>query len=379
MCYIRTRRRTKNTVTFYFNKNAVIQAARHTSRSQTLLLFAGEDSAEELDGLLATIRGLNTSCFGAIFPEIMSGRETSSSGYVISHLDCIAPPILIKSIDERNVRFESIFAAQQQQQGTVLIFADADCGELTYFLNRLHHTFGNGWQYLGAGAGSYERGCLPCVFTAEEGLQENAVVLGAVGGDCCVNARHGWKRSVGPFVATKTEKNIVHELNWEPDFDVYRRLITELSGRVISSDDLRDVGIAYPFGIIKEGTEELIRLPIAVTPEGGLVVIGGVPPNAVLHISAGKPRDLISAASAAAESCSRQLGTTAQHKFVFDCMSRRQFLGAEFAKELAALEFGLSNLGDVDLIGAMARGEIASVGGGFPEWLNNTTVVGAFA
>ena len=52
----------------------------------------------------------------------------------------------------------------------------------------------------------------------------------------------------GPFIATKTNANIVEEINWKPAFEVYRELVEADSGASFDSQDFFDIAKDTPLG-----------------------------------------------------------------------------------------------------------------------------------
>ncbi|MEO1574227.1 MAG: FIST C-terminal domain-containing protein, partial [Pseudomonadota bacterium] len=277
----------------------MIEAAHRTGADQTLLLFAGQNSLPEVAPLLATLRDLGVACLGAVFPEVLSGRRRSRSGFVTASLDSCARPVLLQDGDlsELTSVHSTVLSDRRHGDVTLMALADADHLDVARTMKRLHRQFGNRCRYLGGGGGTYGETPTPCVFTAEHGCRAGALALGFIRGASAVHAGHGWQRAIGPVVATRTVNSVIAELNWRPAYDVYRQLIRQTTGDTIERMSFSDVGLKYPLGMIKEDSEDLVRVPLRVTEAGGLVVIGDVPAHSVLHIMSGRPDDLISAAA----------------------------------------------------------------------------------
>ncbi|MDI6735053.1 MAG: FIST C-terminal domain-containing protein [bacterium] len=135
-----------------------------------------------------------------------------------------------------------------------------------------------------------------------------------------------------------------------------------------------DVTMRYPFGIYKEGAEDIVRDPIMANEKDELICVGEVPENSLLNILKGEPNSLIQAAGQAAkEVCTKEIHCS----LVADCVSRTLFLGEDFARELAAVKENLVVTGNqVIPAGMLTLGEIASYGETFLEFFNKTIVVG---
>ena len=365
----------------FLEADDVMQIARATGPAQTLLLFAGHASQAEVAPLLRDIRCLGVHCLGAVFPQVIAGKQRSDSGFVAASLDSFAPPVLLQGGDLRALSASPGAASSRLEceETTMMVLADADRLDVATLMKRLHRHFGNRYRYLGGGAGTRDGASVPCVFTAEHGLHDSAMALGFFRGPSAVHAGHGWRRAIGPVVATKTSNDTIVELNWRPAYQVYRELIRQSTGTQISDLPFGEVGLKYPLGMIKEDIEDLVRVPLRVTADGGLVVIGGVPAHSVLHILSGVAGDLLAAAARSARQCATSLGGAARHKVIFDCVTRPDFLKEQYATELHSIRDGLLQAGSGEPIGVLARGEVCGMAGGMPEWLNKTTVIGAFA
>jgi hypothetical protein len=246
------------------------------------------------------------------------------------------------------------------------------------FLHELFQQYGGMVSYVGGGAGVPEFTAEPCVFTAE-GFVGEAAVVAFLPRRCSLGVRHGWEPILGPFVATRTRGNVIVELNWAPAIDVYHSAIAQDLGAELARDRLPSLLPAYPFGVQRAGTECVVRDPLRIDAEGGLVCAGEVPENAVLHVLRGRPRTLVTAAGrAAAEAARRAAGAEPSRAFVFDCMSREGFLGERYGEEIVAVSRRLRRVRGrlPELTGVLSLGEVASSGEGILEFLNKTTVVG---
>ena len=229
---------------------------------------------------------------------------------------------------------------------------------------------------LAGGAGSIDPEPPPCVFTNSEGIKSSAAVIIFMEGQSNIGARHGFSRIIGPFIATKSDGNRLKEIDWRPAMEVYSEVIGATVNKSVTEESLRTIGAANPFGMLKQGAEDIVRVPLATDDDGALFVVGGIPQNSVIHILDGDADEIVVAASETAEGCAKNLGRQANLKLVFDCVSRRTFLDSNFNSELKAIKDGLDPLGDSPVFGVLSRGEIATTTGGRPNYLNKATVIG---
>jgi hypothetical protein len=213
----------------------------------------------------------------------------------------------------------------------------------------------------------------PCLFT-NEGMLEDAAILLQLARPNGVGVAHGWQVISEPMKVTRATYTTIEELNYEPAFAVYQRIVGERAGVAITPESFFQDAMAFPFGIRKIDTEVVVRDPLLRTADGGLVCVGEVPEGSFVHILQGIPTRLVDAAREAGALAAQDLGDRSpQLRLVVDCISRALFQGEQFSHELDALDDGLP------MIGALTLGEIANSGRDFLELYNKTVVVGLFA
>ena len=66
----------------------------------------------------------------------------------------------------------------------------------------------------------------PCLFT-NQGLIQDAAVLGLLNIESGIGVSHGWERISGPYRVTEVDRNVIKSLDWEPAFDVYRQVVVK--------------------------------------------------------------------------------------------------------------------------------------------------------
>jgi hypothetical protein len=262
---------------------------------------------------------------------------------------------------------------------TALLLVDGLTPNISHFLRSVYHQLGNRVSYWGGGAGSLSLQPRPCLFT-REGIHQGAAIIALSPLPSRLGVRHGWRELKGPFVATRSDRNAIIQLNWRNAFDVYRSTVEADAGVTITPDNFFRVASGYPFGIRKEGQEVLVRDPVAVGPGGRLICVGDVPENAALSILKGEPRQLVSAAGQAAREALLDGATEAarpiRHCLLADCASRSLFLGERFSEELDEIADGLGGSAEgCHPVGMLTLGEISSHGEGYLEFFNKTSVV----
>lgn len=204
------------------------------------------------------------------------------------------------------------------------------------------------------------------------GLYQNAAIGCLLDQRVRLGIRHGWKRLAGPFIVTGTEGNELRKLNWQPAMEVYREVVEADAGIKLEQANFFEHAKGYPFGMIREQEEDIVRDPIAVKDDGTLVCVGEVPENSVVYILKGENEQLVEAARQAYEDCQgKGAGINESPLLVVDCISRTLFLEDDFYRELNELQ-------QTNTIptGVLSLGEIASFGAGALEFFNKTIVLG---
>ncbi|MBU0567834.1 FIST C-terminal domain-containing protein [bacterium] len=343
-----------------------------------VLIVLGEKNKPDI---LKMISGLNQSkvnFFGGIFPGVIYDDKRYEEGAVITVLPGLEPPHLIRGLSTGKIELpdcEKKFCDSDKKY-TAIILIDGLTSNISLFLSNIFNRLGNSVNYFGGGAGSLSLKQEPCLFT-KDGFFQDAAVVTFIKLQSCLGVRHGWEKIMGPIVATKTDKNIVVELNWENAFSVYQKTIEADSGKKLSRENFFSISKGYPFGMHKEGAEDVVRDPIAVQEKGELICVGEIPENTVLNILKGKRSSLISAAGQAADDCQEAKGKKIEKTLIADCISRVLFLEEDFDREVALVKERIASINKESILeGLLSLGEISSYGEGLLEFFNKTTVVG---
>ena len=181
-----------------------------------------------------------------------------------------------------------------------------------------------------------------------------------------------------PVLQIDLDGNIIKEINWKNPFEVYKEIVEAHSGRQFTDDNFFDIAKGYPFGILKEDAECIVRDPLMVNENNELVCVGEVNDNMLVDILNGNTTSLIEAARHATSDSVNQ-ASAPKKALIIDCISRILFLEEDFDRELTAITSTIHNaFPEVSIGGALTLGEISSYGEGFLEFYNKTTVVGLF-
>ena len=356
---------------------SVISEMQFKENEACVLLF-GEDSKINIEQLIYQLNEAGITFFGGVFPGIIHGETNYKVGCIIKKLPIHAKPIMVHGLNTKDIQVPNFLKEDSPDKLTLLTFVDGLTSNISNYLKNLYFTYGNRANFLGGGAGSLTLVQKPCVFS-NEGFFKDAAVICPISLDISLGVQHGWKKLKGPFVATKTKKNVIQELNWTKGFDVYKEIVEEDSENTFNDENFFDIAKGYPFGIIRENGEDIVRDPIAHGPNGELICVGEVPENSVLYIMKGENSSLINSAQLAVEESISNVKVEIQHTFIVDCISRTLFLEENFSKELEAISKHLDNENSEAIPqGILSLGEISSSGKGLLEFYNKTLVIGAF-
>jgi len=313
--------------------------------------------------------------FGGIFPRIIHGNELLERGSLVVGLPDPPRMVYLPNLSDPEADFEEQLdqlVTDTFRDRTMMLFVDGFAQRIGSFIEALFNVFGLELNYIGGGAGSLSMKRTPCLITGD-GLKSDGAMLALLETASGVGVSHGWGALTGPFRVTESDRNVIRSLEWRPAFDVYHEAVSRHAGRSFTAADYFDVAKAYPFGIARMGTEQIVRDPLGVGENGELVCVGEVPEGSFVSILHGDEQSLLCAAARALELGKAALpaGSTEGIRIAMDCISRVLFLDRQYGRELAVL-----NEGHPRLVGACTIGEIANCGDEYLEFYNKTAVVG---
>ncbi len=348
--------------------------------SVVLLLFSEQD-VPDIPELIAALNTRNIPFLGGVFPGLLYGNQRVMEGCILKNFKTLLPPFCVTGIASSQLDGLPPFGSVDlEHKGTALVLFDGLSPNLYCFLEELNDLLGKQCDFIGGGAGSISLRQQACVFN-NEGFFEDAALVCVIDNQVSIGVRHGWEHLAGPLVATHTEGNTILQLNWQKAIEVYSDLVEQDCGLRLTQDNFAGIAQGYPFGILREKADDIVRDPLAMLDNGAIVCIGEVPPNTVLHILKGCKTTLLEAAKKAVLDCSANLDPKVPTKgtFVVDCITRTLFLDQEFSQEIALIHQGVRIEHDEqEPFGILSLGELASYGAGLLELFNKTIVIGRF-
>ncbi|MDO8771002.1 MAG: FIST N-terminal domain-containing protein [Burkholderiaceae bacterium] len=352
---------------------AAIAEIASTPGVKGIMALACESHGTVPDSFDAFLRNLSVPIFGGVFPGLIANSEHLEHGNIVlglrSALDVyVVPSLSDAALDYDEWLAKAIPSNTMPEAKTMFVFVDGLAPRIGALIDSLFNTFGLQGNFIGGGAGSLITPNLRCLITAQ-GVIRDAAVLAIPKLYSQVSVAHGWLPIAGPFEVTGSENNVILTLDWEPALDVYRRALEVTAGFTF---DFAAVAQAHPFGIARLNKEFVVRDPIAVRHDGGLICVGDVPRGSLVHIMNGNVNSLL-AAAAQVRTIADANATAASPSSVdiaIDCISRTLFLGEKISSELYSLHHTAC-----PLIGAFTLGEIANSGHEYLEFHNKTVVI----
>lgn len=341
------------------------------------LIMLADKHIPQLQNIVSLLNQANLRFFGATFPGLIRGKRMLYEGALARKVRCLAPPAIIllpapsDEIDLHLPAYDTVPASG----ATCLTFIDCLSTGIDDFLSQVYNRFNKRCSYFGAGAGNSELAPEHSVFD-NTGCHKNSAVVAIINNASDCVARHGWKRHSGPFVASRTTNNIVHELDWEDAEIVYREALPIKLKSTPPDRFYKDVTPRFPFAVEYPGDEDVVRDPIKLCGNGDVMFLSDIPQGGLLYLVEGTPEHLINAARSAVADAMQKKSSSI---LVCDCLSRTVALDSQFPAELRAISDQVASIQkDITVEGIVALGEIACNGDRPTNFYNKTFGICSF-
>jgi hypothetical protein len=200
-------------------------------------------------------------------------------------------------------------------------------------------------------------------FCGSEVLQAGIVAV-AIGSDAPigVGVSHGWRKVGEPMVVTRSAENQVYLLDDRPALDVYLERFNAPDDVCTDAEAFTRFALTHPLGLSRRSGEEVRFIRGADFEERSIACIAQVPQGGVTWIMEGDGKSVIEATDSACAGALAMLENGHPIGFLaFDCIARREVLGAEGIKR------EVSRIGDsaggAPVAGFYTLGEIARTHG----------------
>jgi len=360
--------------------DAVITEWRKASKDFHILALLPEAESPSVALLQAVCREAAVPLAGAVFPELINGSELVRSGAILLRVDAAPPPLLVEGvaepaemqrIAERLARYVEGNLDENREASLFCIF-DALTPNIGTHLDAWYLRLADRVSYFGVNAGNERFVSGPCVFDNDRFVAD-AVLLQLLPDHPGAWLEHGYAVPDQFTTATSTQGNRIAQIDWRPALEVYRELMQLQYGVAIDRENFYTYAVHFPFGILRADGEVLVRIPVALDDNGGIICVGEIPANSVLALLDARAAST-QAAAALAQGLTDLCGSLqGKDLLLFYCAGRRMHMGEGMVAELDAIA---RHTATGRLLGALSLGEIGgSRAGGYPLF-HNATLVG---
>ncbi len=353
----------------------VEQIEKHRPSSKKgLVMFIGEHCTISIPLLIKRLQYLNCPFVGLIVPGVLDKDGVYDDAIIVKYFEFSQPPILVKNISNTPINLST---SPFSSSDTLLTFIDGYTERIGKILFDMYNNLSYDHSIVGSAVGSIESKNRKCIFT-NDGYFEDAALIVPISASCKAIAKHGFQKAFGPLIATKTKGKTIQQLNWESALPIYKQAVEQLTGIYLSKEELFNISWAYPIGIYKEDSENIVR---DISSSSNLDAINAhveISDDTVLYVMNHSEQNLIQAAKNATQTSIAGIDKSRIEDFiVFDCISRYQILSEKFNQALKVIEESLHPSFD-NFEGVLSLGEINSYDNSLFEFYNKTIVAASF-
>ena len=252
----------------------------------------------------------------------------------------------------------------------VMVFADGTLINGSELVDGLNAALGTAISVTGGLAADGERFERTLIGLNSMPSEGQAIAIGFYGDRLRIgfSAGSGWDPLGPERKVTRSERNVIYELDGKPALDLYSRYLAE------SAEELPGAAVRYPLAL-KTGDDGdcLVRSLLFIDEEEqGLVLAGNIPNGATTRFMRGHIEHLIDGAVDAAHgSLVRSSGVRPEFSLMISSVGRKAIMGDLLHEEV---ENAVSALGNPFNVGFYGYGEICPAGKSTAAQLHNQTV-----
>ena len=344
-------------ITYYADLNNI----KTTEGLSSLYLVTEDISIEKLRSIE------NEEFFGAVVPHIIADGVLYESG--ILHLRFMKNDLVsFHMLDMHNTH-----NLQFKNNATLLMFSDSLSQSFEPFISSLNNTI-DSQVLFGSGVGNKTFSPIDTLFDSSNSYKDHSLIV-EINLAIDIGVKHGWEPVYGPLVVTKSENNTIYELNNEPAFDVYTKILNDLTGKELNAENFFDITKSYPFGILSYTQNEFIIRDPLQSVDDALLMVSSIEENETIYIMKGEHSGLINAASTNAKNTISK--DTQDINLLFDCISRVLYMDNDFSKEIEAISNELPS--GSSIYGVTSIGEITNNGFNEIKIFNKTNLIGSIS
>ena len=159
------------------------------------------------------------------------------------------------------------------------------------------------------------------VFSKGNGFSQHGIIFLMLGGEnfhAYSTFIAGWKPLKRRFRITKADKEVLHELDGKPAFEVYKRYLN-----IEKNDNFFSNTLEFPLFLERDGVN-ILRCPLSVNDDNSLVMSSDMEENAYVKIAYGDPDTILNSIRQDGQNIADFQPEVIQ---TFSCAARRAFWG----------------------------------------------------
>jgi len=347
---------------------------REQPETKTILLLAAEKNSISDQQYCEIFKSYPVKILGGIFPKVLYSDLILEQGHVIVGLEYEMKHYLIEGLNDIDTDLEkslSSAVAHLHPARSLLLLMDGFSRRIGDLLSSIYDHFGADYTYVGGGAGRTSMTQTPCIF-ADNAVHEGKALLIGSYRNINVTVEHGYQVFSGPYIATKSQDNVIDKIDYTEPYDFYSKILKEKCNFDINFQELGKYSKRFPIGIEKFDGTIIVRDPLFSNGKN-IRCIGQIPEDSVIHILEGVEQNLIKAAEAGTKKM-KSKAPNYDIYLIIDCYNRLSYLGQEHYSEcLKSINKNAPEC-SLPIIGVFSLGEIASDGTRALEFYSKTIV-----
>lgn len=291
--------------------------------------------------------------YGVAILLLSLGRQTFFNTAMVKDIDRNTSLLSGKELGSK-----LLYGFREVRRSLTIILSDKLITEGTNLINGIQENLGRSFPLIGAsGADNFVNQKAFQYFNNELLSDSCCGILFGGKFNFGFGTKHGWKPLGKMRCATKSNSNVIKEINGEPAVKLYEDYFAK--DTMDLAKELRRISIFYPIGIYLQGEKEyLLRNVISIKDDGSLVTQGDVPQDSKIRLMISTEDSRLAAAITACEEAKRNLGNQ-KIKFVlvFNSAARLFLLSRQHERELCVIKDAFGE--NTPLIGIYTNGEQA--------------------
>ena len=246
---------------------------------------------------------------------------------------------------------------QNRRRNLSLIFSDRSFEKESNLIYGLQERLGKSFPMMGACVSDNMRFLKTRLYFNQEVFTDSATgILWGGKINFGIGIKHGWNPLGKPRTVTRSEGNIVYEIDGESAAKIYEDYFACNISQL--QRELKYISVLYPIGIYLSQEEEyLVRNILSIEENGSLVFLGNVKQGSQIRLMIGTKESTLSATKQAILEAKKNIATKIDFLLVFDSISRYILLRKEAPLELEIIKDSVDK--NTPIIGLYTYGEQA--------------------